>query len=140
MGLINQLKQNQLAIISLLVALTALGYNTWRNELTEQNRNFRAAGFEMLVHVSELQKITFLAHYDQDIVGEGPRKGWTEVLTLKDLAMLMPPESSIRVEELVDAWAKNWNKLGKDNASADTIDDGIDKPREDILAALQTLD
>jgi len=46
--------QNLLAMISLFVALSALGYNTWRNELTEQNRNVRQAGFEMLLHVGEL--------------------------------------------------------------------------------------
>ncbi|MCG8509145.1 MAG: aldehyde ferredoxin oxidoreductase C-terminal domain-containing protein, partial [Rhodospirillales bacterium] len=34
-----------LAVISLVVALTALGTNTWRNELTEYNRNIRHAGF-----------------------------------------------------------------------------------------------
>ncbi len=38
MRLTEQIKRNQLAIISLVVALIALGYNTWRNELTEENR------------------------------------------------------------------------------------------------------
>ena len=37
MVILEQLRRNQLAIISLLVALTALGYNTWRNELTEMS-------------------------------------------------------------------------------------------------------
>ena len=88
MQLIEQIKRNQLAIISLLVALTALGYNTWRNELTESNRTVREAGFEMLVHIGELQRITYLAHYDQDKVGGNPRMGWTEILLLKDLEFL----------------------------------------------------
>ena len=140
MGIIQQLKQNQLAIISLLVALTALGYNTWRNELTEVNRNYREAGFEMLMHVSELQKIVFLAHYDKDPVEGNPRKGWTEVLTLKDLAVLMPPAEQLRVAELEDAWAKNWTKLGNDDAGAEAIDTRIDDLRSDILNALQSLE
>ena len=140
MGLKNQLKQNQLAIISLLVALSALGYNTWRNEVSEQNRNYRAAGFEMLMHVSELQKITFLAHYDGDIVNGNPRKGWTEILILDDLAKLMPPDSPIHNAELHDTWQKNWPKLGKEKGGADAIDQSIDVLRDDILAALQTLD
>jgi hypothetical protein len=140
MGFRNQLKQNQLAIISLLVAFTALGYNTWRNELSEQNRNYREAGFEMLMHVSELQKITFLAHYDNDTVNGNPRKGWTEVLILDDLAMLMPANTPLHVAELHSAWEKNWQKLGKDQTGADAMDLSIDILRSDILAALQTLD
>ena len=140
MSLWNQLKQNQLAIISLIVAFMALGYNTWRNELTEQNRNVRRAGFEMLVHVAELQKITFLAHYDRDEVGGNPRKGWTEVLALKDLEMLMPADAELRIAELESAWSTNWAKLGKSDASADAIDIAIDDLRSDIRTALQALD
>lgn len=74
--MLDQIKQNKLAIISLLVALTALGYNTWRNEQTEANRNIRQAGFEMLVHIGQLQRITYLAHYDKDSIEGNPRKGW----------------------------------------------------------------
>jgi len=38
MDIRGQIKNNLLAIISLVVAFSALGYNTWRNELTEHNR------------------------------------------------------------------------------------------------------
>ena len=140
MRLWSQLKQHQLSIISLLVALTALGYNTWRNELTEQNRNVRRAGFEMLVHVAELQKITFLAHYDQDKVGGNPRKGWTEVLALKELEMLMPEDSQLRINQLENAWSANWAKLGESDASAEAVDTAIDDLRGDIRVILQDLD
>ena len=58
MKLSEQLSRHSVAVVSLLVALTALGYNTWRNEQTEQNRNIRQAGFEMLLHIGELQRIT----------------------------------------------------------------------------------
>ena len=140
MNLWNQLKQNQVAIISLLVAFAALGYNTWRNELTEYNRNVRQAGFEMLLHVAELQQITFLAHYDRDRVGGNPRKGWTELLALKDLAMLMPKDAELRIADLEKAWGANWDELGEDDASADAIDAAIDDLRADILTALKALD
>ena len=36
-----QLRDNAVALISLVVALGSLGYNTWRNERTEHNRNVR---------------------------------------------------------------------------------------------------
>jgi hypothetical protein len=140
MNIRSQLKQNQLAIISLVVALIALGYNTWRNESSETNRNFRQAGFEMLVHVAELQQITFLAHYDNDLIGGNPRKGWTEVLMINDLAMLMPADSPVQTVDLEAAWAKNWNKLGKSDESVEIIDTAINQVRTDILATLQSLD
>ena len=106
MQLTEQIKRNQLAIISLAVALIALGYNTWRNELTEENRTIHEAGFEMLVHIGELQRITYLAHYDQDNIGGNPRKGWAEVLVLNDLGTLMPSEAYMRTEDLLTALAE----------------------------------
>jgi hypothetical protein len=41
-----QLRNNAVALISLVVALGSLGYNTWRNERTEYNHNIRTATFE----------------------------------------------------------------------------------------------
>lgn len=49
-----------ISVISLIIAISALGYNTWRNELTEHNRNIRASGFEALDLSSIL--IHFLQH------------------------------------------------------------------------------
>ncbi|MDB6105600.1 MAG: hypothetical protein JWO52_5599, partial [Gammaproteobacteria bacterium] len=34
-----QLRNNAVALTSLFIALSSLGYNTWRNERTEHNRN-----------------------------------------------------------------------------------------------------
>ena len=127
-------------MFSLVVALTALGYNTWRNELTEHNRNVRQAGFEMLIHVAKLQQITYLAHYDRDVVDGNPRKGWAEVLVLKDLAMLMPEPAPMRTDELAEAWGQNWEKLGRDPESVAAIDGAIDKLRAGILECLAELD
>ena len=45
---IQQIRNNLVAIISLVVAISSLSYNTWRNELTEENRNIRFAGFEVI--------------------------------------------------------------------------------------------
>ena len=140
MKLFQQLRDNQLAIISLLVALTALGYNTWRNELTEHNRNIRGAGFEMLMHVAELQRITYLAHYDKDPVAGNPRKGWTEVLVMQDLAQLMPESIQDRTSELTTQWQQNWERLGQEQSSVEAIDDALTALREEVLTVLHTLD
>jgi len=140
MRLAEQLKRNQLAIISLIVALTALGYNTWRNELTEANRTVRTAGFEMLVHIGELQRITYLAHYDQDGVGGNPRKGWAEALLLQDLSKLMPVDVHQRTDELLGIWEDNWAQLGQDDSAVMSVDTAIDNLRMDLLTALAELD
>lgn len=140
MTILDQLKRNQLAIISLVVALMALSYNTWRNELTESNRTTRQAGFEMLVHVANLQRISYLAHYDKDTVEGNPRKGWSEVLILQDLAMLMPGNVFDATRELKHAWEENWNKLGIKDQSVTAVDDAIDELREELHVTLSALD
>ncbi len=141
MKLREQLNRHSVAIISLLVALSALGYNTWRNEQTEQNRNIRQAGFEMLLHISELQRITYLAHFDKDQVAGNPRKGWAEVLVLRDLAKLMPATAKIRSDALHEVWTNNWGGLGADDDWAvAAIDNAINDLRMDIVKVLESLD
>ena len=135
-----QISRQSLALVSLLVALTALAYTTWRNELTETNRNIRRAGFEMMVHVAELQRIAYLAHFDQDEVGGNPRKGWVEVLVIKDLAAFMPVAEQVRSEKLYTAWNDNWSGLGKDDLAIAAIDVAINDLRMDIVRILDDLD
>jgi len=136
-----QLRQQSLAIISLCVAFSALGYNTWRNEQTEHNRNVREAGFEMLIHVGELQRIVYLAHFDADPVAGNPRRGWVEVLVLRDLSRLMPASGRRRADALHDAWSAHWGGLGGDDDQAvAAIDHAIKDLRDDIVAVLESLD
>ncbi|PLX57670.1 MAG: hypothetical protein C0629_01200 [Chromatiales bacterium] len=46
--LFDQIRGNSVALMSRVVAVGSLGYNTWRNERTEQNRNIRSAGFRAI--------------------------------------------------------------------------------------------
>jgi hypothetical protein len=139
-GLVQRLSQQSIALVSLVVALSALGYNTWRNEQTEFNRNIRAAGFEMLVHIGALQRVTYLAHFEQDFKGGSPRSGWVEVLVLRDLAMLMPAPTMGRAEELYQAWNDNWGELGRSDLAVAAIDEAIDRLRKNVAAVLESLD
>ena len=136
----DQISRQSLAIVSLFVAFSTLGYNTWRNEQTEYNRNVRQAGFEMLLHVSELQRVTYLAHFDGDQQAGNPRKGWIEVLVLRDLAKLMPATEPIRTDELYASWSQNWNGLGSDEQAVAAIDNAINDLRQDIVTTLVALD
>jgi hypothetical protein len=133
----NQLRRHSVALISLFVAVSSLGYNTWRNEKTEANRNVRSAGVEMLLQLGELDRIVFFSHYDMDEVRGSPRSGWAYVLTIRDLGRLTPAMES--AEAVMQVWQANWSALGEDDASATAISDSIDRAREDVLQVLASL-
>ncbi len=136
----SQIGRHSVALISLLIALSSLAYNTWRNEQTEENRNVRVAGVEVLLKLGELERVVFYSHYDRDRERGNPRSGWAYVLTIRDLASLMhePARSSSRL--LIEAWQKNWSGLGSDDRAASDISGGIDQARNDVLAVLAALD
>jgi hypothetical protein len=135
-----QLRNNAVALISLAVAISSLGYNTWRNERTEHNRNVRTAAFEVLMRAGDLERVTFLAQYDRDRSGGSPRTGWTDVLAIRDLSALVPGSVPGRSAELLKVWGENWEGLGKDDETAvSRIDDAIGRVREAALAVLRTL-
>ncbi len=85
----DQVRQHLVAIISLAVALSSLGYNTWRNELTEANRDVRAAGIEFLVKLGESDEVVFFSYFEYDLERCNSHSGWAYVLTIKDLGGLM---------------------------------------------------
>jgi len=135
-----QLRDNAVALISLVVALTSLSYNTWRNERTEHNRNVRTATFELLTRLADLERVVFLAQYDRDASGGNPRTGWVYVLVIRDLSGLAPPPVPARAAQLEKVWSDNWEGLGKeDESSANRIDDAIGGLREATLASLKSL-
>jgi hypothetical protein len=135
-----QLRNNAVALISLMVALGSLSYNTWRNERTEYNRNIRTATFELLVKLSELQRVVYLAQYDRDRSGGNPRTGWTYVLVIRDLSSVEPPPVPAKAAQLQQTWGENWEGLGRDDeASVSRIDDAIGALREAALMTLRSL-
>jgi hypothetical protein len=134
-----QVRNNAVALISLVVALGSLGYNTWRNEHTEYNRNIRTATFELLGKLSELERVVFLAQYD-DAGGGNPRTGWTYVLVIRDLSSVVPPPVPAKAAQLQQVWGENWEGLGRDDeASVNRIDDAVGALREAALATLRSL-
>ncbi|HKX99942.1 MAG TPA: hypothetical protein VJL86_09520 [Steroidobacteraceae bacterium] len=134
-----QLRDNLVALTSLVVALSALGYNTWRNERTERNRNVRVAGIELLGEIGSLQQIIFYAHYAEGDARGDPRMGWADVLTINDLATIMPAEVAQDAAELRTTWEANVETLAEDEASFRRIDGAIDALRQETLASLRAL-
>jgi len=138
--IINQIARHSVALISLIVALSSLAYNTWRNEQTEENRNIRTAGIELLLKLGELDRVVFYSHYDQDRERGNPRSGWAYALTIRDLGSIMFEPASGSSTELIEIWQQNWSGLGSDDLAAGSISDSIDQTRTDVLAVLADLD
>ncbi len=135
-----QLRQNTVALISLVVAVSSLGYNTWRNEQTEANRNVRTAGIQLLLKVGELDRVVFDSHYGRDPIRGNPRQGWAYALTIRDLGTLTPEPARSASASLFDTWSRDFDGLGSDDEAAQRISEAIDRARNDMLVALAALD
>lgn len=153
----NQLRRNAVALISLVIAITSLAYNTWRNEHTEFNRNQRNASFAILARLGELEELTYLVHYDCNFTIRGNvRTGWAMVQTVQDHTMVLQEFPSDAAANLKDVWSANWHPLDyvdreacldrrgareKDSLAATrAVKAAIDRLREDVLAELRSLE
>ena len=136
-----QLRRNTVALISLVVAVTSLGYNTWRNEASEHNRNQRLVSIELLLMLGDLQQIALDRHYGKNIDGEAVlREGWGKVLTIRDISRVAEggvPDSAM---ELFDTWSADYDELGSDTDANNRIVAALDQVREDTQEVLRSLD
>jgi hypothetical protein len=138
---IAQLRRNRVALISLVVALISLSYNTWRNEVSEENRTQRVVAIQILLKIGELEELVLYSHYDRDVKVKGnPRTGWAIVLTIDDLAQILEPLYSDSARQLMVVWEENWSTLAEDVKSKDAIRAATDKLRQETLALLRMLD
>ena len=138
---IDQLRRNRVALISLVVAITSLTYNSWRNEASEDNRTQRLVSIEILLKIGELEELVLYSHYDPDVKVKGnPRTGWAIVLTIEDLAQILEPPCPEAAGDLKVAWQKHWSTLAEDVESKDAIRAAIDDMRQETLALLRMLD
>jgi len=136
-----QVRRNMVALISLAVAVTGLGYNTWRNELSEHNRNQRLVSIELLLMLGDLQQLTLEKHYgdvaNRDAVS---RRAWAKILSIRDLAQISEgsvPETTVT---LYDIWSSDYDELGVSTAAKDRIVSALDEVRSDAHDVLRNLD
>lgn len=134
-----QVRRNSLALLSLLVALSALFYNTWRNESTERNRNIRTAEFEMLKYLGEVQQVIDYAHFRKDQQRGDLTMGLGRVLLIHDLSKLAPPPVEDAAERLLAAWRTHGDKLGSDLDAAGALSEEVLHARRTVLASLRSL-
>ncbi len=136
-----QVRRNMVALISLAVAVTGLGYNTWRNEASEHNRNQRLVSIELLLMLGDLQQLTLDNHYGDDTNRAATsRKAWAKVLSIRDLSQIsegLVPESAVA---LYDTWSSDYDELGESTAAKDRIVSAIDELRSDAHDVLKSLD
>ncbi len=137
----DQLRGNAVAIISLIVAVTALGYNTWRNESSEYNRNQRLVSIQVLLMLGELQQLTMDRHYGKNIDGDALlRAGWSKVLTIRDLAQLMDGSVPTSAMKLWEVWGTDRTHLGTDAEAKSRIIAALEEVRQDTRDVLGGLD
>ena len=139
-GLIAQLRRNQIALLSIIIACSSFAYGAWRNEATEGNRNLRAAGFETIREIANLERVVFFAHYDKDPAMGNPRQGLAHVLMLSDLGQLQTEQVQQRVAKLKEVWEANWSALGERAEAVKAISEAIDEVRVATKASLSALD
>ena len=136
---IQQLRNNLVAIISIVIAVSSLSYNTWRNELTEKNRNIRFAGFETLKNLGELQTIVDFGHYEKNTEMGSSIKGWGRVLLIRDLAYFIKGSVPDKAQILFDTWQANWEGIGNDESRVERITTSIVETRQSVQSAINSL-
>lgn len=141
MGLGRQLRQNVVALISLSIALTSLGYNTWRNETAERHRNIRQAAFKTLEVLGELQVIVDARHYQGDAMRGDYVSGWARVTLIGDLGSLEPAPVPSDVAKLREIWQSNFEAwyADADPEAERRISAAIVQARQGVLQTLTAL-
>ena len=135
----DQVQRNLVALISLFIAVTSLGYNTWRNEKGEYNRNQRDASFHLLLHLGNFRELLYHLEYDPDTLGdEAFRSGWVTVISIEDLAMLLEPPLPETAVSLKGSWG-NWEKERTPENRRALLEE-LDRMRDLTLEMLEKLD
>jgi hypothetical protein len=135
----SQIRANIVAITSVIVALTGMGYNTYRNEKTEINHNVRAAAFETLKNLGEAQIVVEYAHFKKDRLLGDPTQGWARLTYIRDLAQVLPPPGPAEADMLLAAWRDNVETLESNTESMIKITDEIQRLRLTSIEILNHL-
>jgi predicted nucleic acid-binding Zn ribbon protein len=128
-----------LSLLSLTVALTALGYNTYRNELSEHNRSIRAAEFEMLRHLIDVQQVVDYASLHKDLQKGDLTLGLNRVLLIRDLSSVTPQPVEKAADQLRAQWVAESEKIASQPEVAARMSEQIWATRQAVLASLRSL-
>lgn len=137
-SIVEQIRENTVAIASLVVAIAALAHASWHYSHMEHNQNIRVAAFEVLLNLGQLQQVVNTAYYDPK--NSFPLAGWGNVALISDLSELIPDPVPQAAKRMIDTWKENYPSLQKDEAAVEKISLGIDETRASILNVLHHLD
>lgn len=139
--------RNLVAIISLIVAISALVISVERANRSEYQHNIRDASFRVLAELSQLQLLVDNAHYGS--VDVNPIAGWARVNYMRDLAAVIPEPVPSSLELLFQGWQANVENLGQHQSEQErneslkaneTISSEIAKTRNAIRDVLLSLE
>ena len=151
-----QIHRNAVALISLFIALSSLGYNTWRNETTEAQRNIRHASFRVLESLGELQEVVDYRYYYLPLEATDENegllrlRGYGSVAMIRDLMNLMPAPGPEAGEALHTLWNTHVNFLDELSAGGKHTDrarkaeqeltNAVNATRRAIIMVLRSLE
>lgn len=144
-----QIRNNAVALISLVIALSSLAYTGWRNETSEEQRNIRYASFQVLTELGELQELvlynTYFATKDKPISGRGRVEGYGHLLLVRDLMNLMPEPAPKAGSGLYLVWEQQVDQLlleepDKRQSAEKILSASIDDTQSAVLKVLHMLD
>ena len=134
--ILSQIRANIVAIFSIIVALTGMAYNTWRNEKTEINHSVRIAAFETLKNLGEAQIVVEYLHFQKNRQLGDPVQGWGRMIYIRDLAQVLPAPGPAEAERLWAAWRDNVEGLGANDEAMVKITDEMQLLRLTTLEIL----
>jgi len=139
--LAEQVRRNAVALISLVIAITSLAYNTWRNEQSEENRTQRAAAMEILMKLGELQQVVWHHHYDQDFEDRGNLiDAWARVIVIRDIGTILDDPVPATTLGLFQTFDEVKDDLDMSMEAERAVYDAISAVRRDTLVLLERLD
>lgn len=128
------------AIASIVIAVVGFTYNSWRLEVSEDNTIIRAAAFQLLIELADIEQNIYAAHYDEDTVNGNPRRGWVKVGLVVDLSILVSEEVEAESMALKALWQDSWEQLPEKRVVADQLVKQIDRVRTEVKQVLKGLD
>lgn len=147
-----QFKRHSVALISLVVAIVSLGYNTWRNETSEIHRNWRQAAFNVTIEINQIQRIVLYRRYFHDREqhpltplrdAETWVAGWSTVAGIRDLTSLLPEPLPERGRHLMQTWEEHAGDLDAETKAAKRAEqallESIDRTRKATLNLINRL-
>jgi hypothetical protein len=137
--MLGQIKNNSVAIISLLAAIGGFMFDTWRDHQNEMNQNMRKAAFEVLKDLGELQTIVNYAHYEADVARGNPIEGWKYAIQIRDLSHLMNLKTAKEGQKLYEVWQLNWPSINKSPLSEQQVSEQISLLRTTVIENIDQL-